>query len=234
MSERSRPRPGTRASAGSIWELPERGLRGPRARFSRADIAAAGIAITDRDGLERLTMRDVASELGLGTMSLYGYVPSKDDLTQLMVDALMAEYAFTAAPAGDYQTAVVALAVQAREIARRHPWVALLTAGRPPVPGPNGLRYLDGFLGLLSKSGLKSEAKLELIALISGFATMYGAMLATPARQAEAPAAAVAAAAASGQYPHLAAALSDAGPPRTGEEVFRSCIARLVDAVTSR
>lgn len=231
MGERSRPRPGTGASAGSIWELPEQGRRGPRARFTRAEIAAVAVGIADRDGLDRVTVREVASELGLGTMSLYGYVPSKEDLAELMVDALMGEYAFPDAPAADYRAAIVALAVQARDIARRHPWLAQLTARRPPVPGPNGLQYLDGFLGLLRGSGLDTGATLELIALISGFATMYGAMEATPAHQTRAPAARMARAAASGQYPHLTAALACAGPPRSDEEVFQSCIARLVDAM---
>lgn len=46
----------------------------------------------------------------------------------------------------------------------------------PTAPGPNGLRYLDHFLGLLAGSGLDTGAKLEVIAIISGFATMYGAM----------------------------------------------------------
>jgi AcrR family transcriptional regulator len=223
---------GDESAAGlSIWEVPEGGQRGPRPRFTRAEIAAAAIAIADRDGLGRVTVRDVAAELGMATMTLYGYVPSKEDLAELMVDALMGEYAFPDAPAADYRAAIVALAVQARDIARRHPWLAQLTARRPPVPGPNGLKYLDGFLGLLRGSGLGTEATLELVALISGFATMYGAMLATPAHQTRAPAARMAKAAASGQYPHLTAALACAGPPRSDEEVFQSCITRLVDAM---
>jgi hypothetical protein len=169
----------------------------------------------------------------MATMTLYGYVPAKDDLAELMVDALMAGYDFPDAPAADYRAAIVAVADHARDTATRHPWLAQLTARRPPVPGPNGLKYLDGFLGLLGGSGLDAGARLELIALISGFATMYGAMLATPAHQAQAAAAGIAAGAASGQYPRLAAALAEGAPPRSDEEVFRSCIARLVDAVVT-
>jgi hypothetical protein len=93
---------------------------------------------------------------------------------------------------------------------------------QPPYPpGPNGLRYLDYFLGRLDGSGLDTGAKLEVIALISGFATMYGIMHATFARQritggqhADMHPRAFAHASASGQYPNLAAALAAAGPAR--------------------
>lgn len=225
---------GDESAAGrSIWEVPERGQRGPRPRFTRAEIAAAAVAVADRDGLGRVTVRDVAAELGMATMTLYGYVPAKNHLAQLMIDTLAGEYVYPAGPA-DYGAEVIALADQARDIARRHPWLAQLTARGPVVPGPNGMRYLDYFLGLLAGSGLDAGAKLELIAMISGFATMYGAMQATPARQSHGPAAALAAAAASGRYPYLAAALAEGGPPRTDEEIFQSCIARLVDAVSLR
>jgi hypothetical protein len=73
------------------------------------------------------------------------------------------------------------------------------------------------------------------IAIISGFATMYGAMQAV--RPAEADAAeqnaaqiqAVARAVASGRYPHLAAALAAGGPPRSHDDILGSCIERLID-----
>jgi AcrR family transcriptional regulator len=230
----ARPEPAGPSQAGpSIWELPEHGQRGPRPRFSRAQIAAAAVAIADRDGLGRVTVREVAAELGMATMTLYGYVPAKDHLAQLMIDELAREYAYPAAPAAGRVAAIVALAAQARDIARRHPWLGQLTARGPAIPGPNGLRYLDYFLGLLAGSGLDTASRLELIALISGFATMYGALSATPAAQSRAPAAALVTAAASGKYPHLTAALAGAGPPRSDEEVFQSCIARLVDAMSA-
>jgi Tetracyclin repressor-like, C-terminal domain len=101
------------------------------------------------------------------------------------------------------------------------------------------LRYLDYFLGLLAGSGLDTGAKLEVIAIISGFATMYGAMQAAlPAEQAGtastaqqngAQVGALARAAASGRYPNLAVALAAAGPPRSQDDIFGSCIERLTD-----
>jgi AcrR family transcriptional regulator len=222
----------------SVWDLPEHGTRGPRPRHDRAAITATAVRIADAEGLEAVTMRRVAGELGIAVMSLYNYVPAKDHLAQLMTDQLAAEYAYPVTPAPDPRAAIADLAGQAREIARRHPWLAGLMQ-RPVPPGPNGLRYLDYFLGLLAGSGLDTGAKLEVIALISGFATMYGTLQAAlPAERADAASTvqqnaaqirAITRAAASGRYPNLTAALASADPPRSQDDIFSSVIERLID-----
>jgi AcrR family transcriptional regulator len=196
------------------------------------------VRIADAEGLEAVSMRRVASELGIAVMSLYNYVPAKDHLAQLMTDQLAGEYTYPVTPAPDPRAAIADLARQAREIAGRHPWLAGLMQ-RPVPPGPNGLRYLDYFLGLLAGSGLDTGAKLEVIAMISGFATMYGAMQAAPVskgnetpspeEQTSAQIQSFIRAAASGDYPNLAAALATAGPQRTQDDVFESSIQRLID-----
>ena len=225
----------TQGAPVSVWDLPERGTRGPRARHDRAAITAIAVRIADAEGLEAVTMRRVAGELAIAVMSLYNYVPAKDHLAQLMADQLAGEYAYPVTPATAPRAAITDLAGQAREIARRHPWLGGLMQ-RPLPPGPNGLRYLDYFLGLLAGSSLDTGAKLEVIALISGFATMYGAMQAAlPAEgkgvteQNAAQVQAFARAVASGRYPNLAAALAAGGPPRSHDDIFGSCIERLID-----
>jgi AcrR family transcriptional regulator len=221
-----------RAGAGavaSIWDFPEHGSRGPKPRHSRAAIAALAVRIADAEGLEAVTMRRLAGELGIAVMSLYTYVPARDHLAQLMTDNLAAEYTYPSTPATDPRAAIAALAGQTRDIARRHPWLAALLH-RPMPPGPNGLRYLDYFLGLLAGSRLGTGAKLELIAMISGFATMYGARQVAPAGQlasAAEQAQPLARAAARGRYPSLAAALAAADPPRGHADMFWPSIERL-------
>jgi AcrR family transcriptional regulator len=124
-------------------------------------------------------MRRLAGELGIAVMSLYNYVPAKEHLVQLMTDQLAGEYAYPVKSPPDPRAAIADLARQTRDIARRHPWLAGLL--HPPMPpGPNGLRYLDYFLGLLAGSRLGTGARLEIITMIRGFATMYGAMQAAP------------------------------------------------------
>src|SRR5262245_7471646 len=78
----------TRAS-GPIWARPEPGGRRPR--FTRQQIAAVALAIADAEGFGAVSMRRVAAELGAGTMTLYYYVRSKDELLDLMDCALMAD-----------------------------------------------------------------------------------------------------------------------------------------------
>ena len=222
----------------SVWDLPERGTRGPSPRHDRASIAALAVRIADAEGPEAVTMRRIAKELGVATMSLYTYVPAKEHLVQLMVDHLAAEYTYPTVPAPDPRSAIADLARQAHDVARRHPWLGQLLH-RPVPPGPRGLRYLDYFLGLLAGSVLDTGAKLEVIAIISGFATMYGAMQAAPVskrnetpspeEQTSAQIQSFIRAAASGDYPNLAAALATAGPQRTQDDVFESSIQRLID-----
>jgi AcrR family transcriptional regulator len=221
----------TASAPASIWDFPEHGSRGPRPRHNRAEIAAVAVRIADAEDLGAVTMRRLAGELGIAVMSLYNYVPAKEHLAQLMTDQVAAEYVYPVPPVGDRRAAVAELAGQARDIARRHPWLAGLLH-RPTAPGPHGLRYLDYFLGLLAGSRLGTGAQLEVITMISGFATMYGAMQAAPAGQLASAAEQVQAldrAAASGRYPHLAAALAAARPPRSHPDIFGACIERLID-----
>jgi len=215
----------------SIWDFPEHGSRGPRPRHDRAAIAALAVRIADAEGLEAVTMRRLAGELGIAVMSLYNYVPAKEHLAQLMTDHVAGEYAYPGTRIPEPRAAIADLARQARDIARRHPWLAGLLY-RPMPPGPNGLRYLDYFLGLLAGSRLGTGARLEVITLISGFATMYGAMQAAPVGQMASAAEQIQAldhAAAKGRYPNLAAALAAARAPRSQGDIFRSCIDRFID-----
>lgn len=55
--------------------------RGPKPAFTRADIAAAAVRLADAGGLEAVSMRHIAAELGCGTMSLYNYVPVRRTCT---------------------------------------------------------------------------------------------------------------------------------------------------------
>jgi AcrR family transcriptional regulator len=225
----------------AIWDIPETGARGPKPKHDRHAIATAAVRLADEGGLTSVTMRAVAAELGMAPMSLYNYVPAKGHLIQLMVDQVGGEYTYPSPPS-DPRAAIVDLARQAREITRRHPW--LPDAMRHPATiGPNGLKYLDYFLGLLAGSPLATVAKMEVIALINGFAIMYGGMEATLAAEhgmtAEQHTAAQVAtlvnAAATGQYPNLSAVLASAGPadPQDSDATFDSCIRRLLDGVIS-
>ena len=84
-----------------IWMRPERAATGRPPGHSRDEISAAAVSIADREGLDGVSMRRVAAELGTGAASLYRYLETREDLLDLMIDATGAEYAF-AAPTGDW------------------------------------------------------------------------------------------------------------------------------------
>ncbi|MEU1626586.1 TetR/AcrR family transcriptional regulator [Streptomyces sp. NPDC020096] len=150
-----------------IWARPERAARGPRPGHSRAEIAAASVRVADAEGLDAVSMRRVAAEIGCGTMSLYNYVPRKEDLYELMVDAVSGEYVFPGQPSGDWRADMLAVARQTRAIMLRHPWLTRLMSQRYGL-SPNALRYFDYCLWVLEGLEVDSGTKMELVGVING------------------------------------------------------------------
>src|SRR5262245_1749265 len=116
----------------TVWDRPE-----PPARpvpLDRKRIVAAAVALADEGGLEAVSLRKVAGRLGAGPMRLYGYISTKEELFDLMVDEVHAEVLPAAQP-GDWREALGGLAHRTRQAALRHEWLADLLGGRP-APGP--------------------------------------------------------------------------------------------------
>ena len=114
----------------------------------------AGIRLADEQGLVAASMGGVAKELRVGTMTLYTYVPSKEELLDLMVDQVLAERDLPGPGAprpGDWREQIEIYSQQTRAMFQRHPWLAQVSTIRPPV-GPGmlaGREYLlSAFLGL--------------------------------------------------------------------------------------
>src|SRR5271154_958868 len=76
---------------GVIWNRPERATRGPAPSLSRDEIATAAVTLADSQGIDAVSMRTLAVQLGVGAASLYRYVDRKDELIDLMVDAVMGD-----------------------------------------------------------------------------------------------------------------------------------------------
>lgn len=133
---------------------------------------AVGVGIADVEGVDAVSMRRVASEVGLGAMSLYRYVSGKHDLLDLMLDAVAAEYELPEAPPGDWEADLRGVLHQSRRIMHRHPWVPQLAITRPDY-GPNSLRYREFCLAALRPAGLVSGSGLEALALINACVSAY-------------------------------------------------------------
>ncbi|GAA2142279.1 TetR/AcrR family transcriptional regulator C-terminal domain-containing protein [Kitasatospora kazusensis] len=218
-----------------IWLRPERTGRGPRPAHSRDSIAAAAVAIADAEGLDAASMRRVAAALGAGTMSLYNYVPKKEQLLDLMLDAVVGEYDLPAEPSGDPRDDLHLLLRQQLAALRRHTWVPRLVIGRPSL-GPNGLRYTEYFLACLAGTDLSGAAKMEAMALLNGFLCQYAEWEHTTAAGGRWQADLVVylqRVVVSGEYPQLAQAMAGgpAAEPPAPDAVFDRTLHRLISAV---
>jgi len=125
-----------------------------RARgLTREDIVDAAIAVADAEGTEAVSMRRIAREMGVGAMSLYWHVSSKEELQNLMLDAVQ-----PAAPelSGDWRADLATFARIARQGILRHPWAIDYLVTGPPV-GPNDARNAARPLAALDGLGLDTQ-----------------------------------------------------------------------------
>jgi AcrR family transcriptional regulator len=162
----AQPAGGSPHSYSVIWMRPTGRGRGPQPTYSRESIAAAAVRLADEQGFDAVSMRRVAAEIGAGTMSLYRYVPSKEDLLDLMIDQVSGELRLPEAT-GDVRADLLEVLRRQRALIHEHLWLvqALRSA---PSPGPNALRYMDWLLSVLEGTRLGATEKFETIALLNG------------------------------------------------------------------
>lgn len=135
-------------------------------RLTREKIAAVALAIADDGGLEVVSMRRIAQQLKVGTMSLYYYVKTKDDLIAAMDDALMAEALLPSVPKG-WKRAIMEIAKRTHALYIRHPWA--LTAMLSAQPGVNAMRHMEQCLEALAETSMTGEEKFTLLAMVDDF-----------------------------------------------------------------
>ncbi|WP_163509499.1 TetR/AcrR family transcriptional regulator [Fodinicola acaciae] len=148
-----------------IWDRPEPPSRPALAPLSRERIVRAAIALADEHGLEAVSLRKVAAALDAGPMRLYGYLATKQELLDLLVDAVYAEIR----PVGDdWQSLLRSHARQLRAAARRHEWLADLLGGRPQL-GPNAMASGEAVLAGLAELDL--DAVMPVMAAVTAYVT---------------------------------------------------------------
>ena len=121
-------------------------------------------------------MRRVAAELGAGTMTLYHYVRTKDELLALIDDTLMGELLIPddELPEG-WREGFVAIAGRTRDAFINHPWTVDIPHGAEG--GPNGTRHFEQSLEVASRTGLALDEQMELISLVDDYAFGYALRL---------------------------------------------------------
>jgi AcrR family transcriptional regulator len=141
----------------------------PRPRsLTSEDIAKAALAVIDRDGLAALTMRAVATELGMGTMSLYRYVSDRAQLEALVVDLVLAEVDFGPPRRASWQRQVAVLAERVRAAVGAHPEVVSLTMIHRQS-SMNSLRWGEAVLGVLAGAGFTGQARVIALRSVLGY-----------------------------------------------------------------
>lgn len=167
-----------------LWrhDLPPRPSgRGPKPAVSVDAVVGVAVGLADREGYDKVSIRTVAAELGLRPMSLYTYVPSKDALTVLMVDAVADE---DAPLPGDLppRERLAAVARQVRAELTAHPWLLEVSPWRL-VLGPGRMRRYERQLAAIDGLGLSEVAMDRVIAVLSEFATGNARMAVAAARE---------------------------------------------------
>lgn len=221
-----------------VWERPEPPDRPVPAPLSRERLVRAAVQLADADGLDAVSLRKVAAALAVGPMRLYGYIATKEELLDLMVDTVYAEIR----PTGDdWRQVLRSLAEATRQAAQQHEWLADLIGGRPQL-GPNTLAAGDAVLaamggvdlgtvvpavaavnayvvGAVRREIVERRAERASGMDIKQFQAAYGPYLERTF--------------ATGRFPALATVVRD-GPHLSADETFRIGLKFLLDGIEAR
>jgi AcrR family transcriptional regulator len=152
-----------------LWRRQERPSRGPKPSLTVDRIAQAGIELADAEGLAALSMRRVAKHLGVGTMSLYRYVPGKAELVDVMLDLIYAdETKRVKKPGMTWREGMTDIARTSHELYLKHKWLVQVSQARPML-GPNALASFEYSLSVLAGTGLTPSEKLNVIVVVDGY-----------------------------------------------------------------
>ena len=158
-------------SALDLWTRPTPTTRRPR--FTRDEIAATAMRIADSEGFAAVSMRRLATELDSGTMTLYHYIRTKDELLTLVVDAVMGEVVIPATDTipDDWREALTMVAERTRAALERHPWI--LDIADDPAVGPNSVRHFDQSLQAVASLDLGLADKFDIVSAIDEYVFGY-------------------------------------------------------------
>lgn len=127
--------------------------RGPRRGLTIDAVVESAIGLVGETGLAAITMRRVATALGVAPMTLYTYVPGKAELLDLMLDAAFSDLPLRDTSGQHWRDRVTAVAEENRALYARHPWAAEISLARPPL-GPGQLAKYEHELAAFDGLGL--------------------------------------------------------------------------------
>jgi len=131
-------------------------------------VVRAAVALADQGGIESLSMRNLAEELGVVPMAIYKHVASKEDLLDGMVDIVFGEADFSSE--GDWKPAMRRRAISMREALVRHPWaIGRMESG---MPGPANLRHHNATMSCLREAGFSFPMAVHAYSVMDSY--IYG------------------------------------------------------------
>lgn len=160
------PRPWTRARRP---QLPAVRRRPPDPGLTREAIVDTAIAVADAEGVQALSMRRVATDLGVSTMALYRHVASKKELVAAMVDRVYRGLDLPDPAPEPWRTALELFATREWALYRAHPWAVPLTTVGGPVFAPAILASVEWGMRVLVAQGRSPDAALDIIAILSAY-----------------------------------------------------------------
>jgi AcrR family transcriptional regulator len=166
------------------------------------DVAAAALAVADREGLGGVSMRAVAAELGVGTMSLYRYVEDRQALEDLMVELVLEPVDLTVSDRATWQRNITTLASRTRDAIGAHPVIVPILLTRRHVAAATR-RWGEAVLGQLARGGFEDRDRVVAFRTILSY--VLGAVQVEHLGPLRGPGTASLAAEATDRFPHLAA-----------------------------
>lgn len=165
---------------GTVVDVPDvrSGAAGRSARRARAAgggaltrerIVRTAVSIADADGSAAVSMRTIAAELGVSTMALYRHVPGKDELVELMADAVFGDVELPVCAATDWRGRLEATARTQWALYCRHPWLAKAMSFTRPLMSPNAMAQMDWAMRPVHELGLAPGALLHIMVTVAGY-----------------------------------------------------------------
>jgi AcrR family transcriptional regulator len=198
----------------------------PASPSQRDKLVTAALELADREGLDAVSIRRVAAELGVRPMSIYTYIASKDELLDLMADAVVAEVLVKQVLPQDWRAAVETIAIRSHKVFVAHPWLAGLSQHRPDL-GLNALHHAEQLLAAIAPLDLPPEEAWEVLFLINDYTLGHAVRVA----HAPPPTAGNYPPFEDQQFPHLAATLHGARP--RSDDTFLAGLQRILDGIAT-
>jgi AcrR family transcriptional regulator len=156
------------ATLNLLWGAAPPLKRGPRPSLSAGLVGRAALAIADAGGLSALSMRALGQQLGVAAMAVYRYVPGKEALLELLLEAAYSELPDERAAGQPWQVRLRTVATDAWTLYGAHPWMLQISVQRPSL-GPHAIRKYERELSALADTGL-SDLEMDLaVAAVSDF-----------------------------------------------------------------